>query len=694
MNHSFARITVHVACAIVVIAAPTISSAAEQDTVVINGQRASQEKISDNGALGSRQLLDTPFSVTVVDADDIARRQANSVAQIFINDPSVFSASTSATTNWWGAQVRGMGVRNYYIDGVPMDLTWGGEYPLEPIETVEVLKGLTGFMYGFGTPGGVLEYQTKKPTDQALLSTSLGYRNDGVFFGSIDAGGRLADGNGLGYRLNLGGEFGDAYNSAGVNRSIVSLALDYRLRDNVTWYGNSIYEDSKLEHEPLYFYWDSYTGDSLPDPTYDYKNVSIRNSFYEYQTLNTTTGLKLALSSSWNANVSVGYSRKEHYSNKMFAYLLNEAGDYEGAAYNFSGDLKNYVGQALVDGRFETGLLRHEVVLGANYRRSTGQWGNDWYWNNDFNGNLYQPQPFVVTRDIDFSFAPISEDERQSAAFVSDTVHVGDRWQAILGARYTDYELMDLDGDPTVDSSYDTNEVSPTVALIYNPVANVSLYGSYVESMEGGGRVGEMYANFGELLGATVSRQYEVGAKYEQDRLSFTSAAFRVERAAQIDELRDGLRYLTQDGLTLYDGIEAIASLAATNYLRVGFGATWLDASIDDVSPENEHLLGNRPAGAAKWQVVGNADYRVPSVPGLSVHGSVRYFGDAYYDDANAVLIPHRTLANLGFQYRTNLSGRSVSFTGNVNNLFNEKYWELNTLGEGINASLGMKVDW
>lgn len=671
-----------------------VTAAEQDDTVVITGDRVSQDRVADSGALGPRQLLDTPFSVTVVDADDIARRQANSVAQIFVNDPSVFSSSASATTNWWGAQVRGMGVRNYYVDGVPLDLTWGGEFALEPVESVEVLKGLTGFMYGFGTPGGVLKYETKKPTDRPLLSTALGYRNDGVFYGDIDAGGRFAGGAGLGYRLNVGGEYGDAYNSADVNRSLVSLALDYKLNENLTWFGNTLYEDSKLEHEPLYFYWDSYEGTALPRASYHYDDVTVRGSYYKAQTLNANTGLKWAFSSRWNAGVTVGYSRKEHYSNKMFGYVLNEEGDYEGEAYNFAGDLKNYVGQAIVQGQLETGVIRHELVMGAVYQRRTDQWGNEWYWSNDFNGNLYQPQPFVVTRDIDFSFAPISADERQTAFFASDTLYVGDRWQAILGARYTDYELLDRDGDAEVDSGYKTNEVSPTVALIFKPLQAVSVYGSYVESMEGGGRVGETYANFGELLSATVSRQYEVGAKYDHQRLTFTSAVFRVERAAQIDEFRDGLRYLTQDGLTLYQGAEAIASVKATRNLRVGAGATYLHARIKDASPDNQDLEGNSPAGAAKWQVVANADYRVPAIPSLSVHGSVRYFGDAWYDDINRVRIPHRTLANAGFQYRTNLGGRGVSFTGNVNNLFNKKYWELNTLGEGINASLGMHIDW
>jgi iron complex outermembrane recepter protein len=378
----------------------------------------------------------------------------------------------------------------------------------------------------------------------------------------------------------------------------------------------------------------------------------------------------------------------------MFADLLNEAGDYAGTAYNFAGVLKYTFSQAMVQGRIETGAVRHDLVLGAAYQRSTSQWSNEWYWSHDFDGNIYAAQTFVVTRDIDFSLAPVSEDERQKAIFASDTLYFGSHWQAIVGARFTDYELIDLDGDASVDSSYATDGLSPTFALIFKPAEHTSLYGSYVESMEQGARVGETYANFGEILDATTSKQYELGAKYEVERLTFTTAAFRVERAAQIDQIRNGLRYLTQDGMTIYEGAEAIGRFAVTPQLTAGLGATYLDATIDEVSEDNAALKGRTPSGAARWQIVGNVDYRLPALPGLSVFGNVRYFDDAWYDDANTVQVPSRTLANVGFQYQTRFVGREALIAGSLNNLFDRKYWEMNTFGEGRNGSLSLKVSW
>lgn len=678
----------------------TADPAVTLDAVHVKGERLGLNLNLDasSGALGTKRLLDTPFSVTVVEQEDIEKRGATTLGQVFINDPSVYAAEPSATTAWWGTQIRGIGVTNHYVDGVPMLMEWGGEYPLEAVESVQALKGLGGFMYGFGAPGGIISYRTKRPTAAPLFSTALGWRNDSAFSLHVDASDHIGGPDSLGYRVNVVKEGGDAYNGAGLDRTLIALAVDQPIGDNLLWHAEVLREDNKLKHEPLYFYWDTYEGERLPRPTYDYENVRVRNSYYKAVTTNVTTGLEWRINERWNVDVTVGGSRREHYSNKMFANLLNEAGDYEGSVYNFAGVMRNTVAQALVTGQVVTGGIEHDLVLGAAAQRTWDQWGNDWYWSNDFSGNLYQRLDFLSTHVPDFSLAPVSGDERQMSVFASDAVHFGEHWQAILGARYVDYEQRDLDGDPTVDSRYATSALTPTVALIYKPVDAVSVYASYVESLESAGRVGfdsePPYANAGEVLDATTSKQYEVGAKYQTGRFGITTAAFRVERAAQIDQWRGDERYLVQDGLTLYRGFEAIASVGITDRLDIGVGGLWMDASLEELSPENAALIGNRPAGSSRRQYVANIEYRPAALHGLSLHGNVRYSGDQYYEDANRVLIPGRTVADAGVQYRTTIGGRSATLTGNLNNVFNRKYWNLDMLGEARNASLDLRIDW
>lgn len=674
--------------------------------IIVTGVRTDdgQARVASTGAMGDKTLLDTPFSLTVVDSQDISRRQVTSLGQLFINDPSVFSYASSGTVNWWGTQIRGLGVRSYYIDDVPLMLYWGGDFPLESVADVTALKGLTGFMYGFGAPGGTISYRTKRPTAESMLTTELGYRTNSVIFGRVDAGGPLTTDGKLGYRLNVAGEKGTAYNDANVNRWMGSLALEYAFSPDVKWYATATYEDSNLKSEPFHIYWDSYEDVKLPRVTYDYEKVNIDNSFYKARTLATATGLSWDFAPGWAAKLTYGYNNKKHGSNKMFINMLNRDGDYSGSAYNFGWLDKSHFAQAMLQGTFETGPLRHDIVAGAAFIGTKSYASREFYWSNDFDGNIYQDQDFRVTRDIDFTLEDEPSKEQQRALFLSDTLYLGDHVQAIIGARYTRYKVPATGGDP--ESGYRTSNLSPTFALILKPASHATLYGSYVESLEPGTRVGGEYLNFGELLKATVSKQYEVGAKYEHAGFSLTAAAFRIERVNTADRIvnddidgNDVLdRYLTQDGLSVYKGVEAIASYRIGKDLRLGGGVIHLAPSLRKLSvDENGNpspLEGNIPAEAAKWQITGNADYYVPAVPGLSLFGNVRYFGKGLTSDTNTLFIPSRTIANAGLQYETLVNGRKLTFTGNVNNLFNKKYWSFQNFGEGINGSLSVRVAW
>mgnify|MGYP004710570437 FL=1 len=62
----------------------------------------------------------------------------------------------------------------YKINGTPFFMTTV-ELPLESFEAVQLLKGASGFMYGFNAPGGIIDFQTKKPTDARTFSFDAGY---------------------------------------------------------------------------------------------------------------------------------------------------------------------------------------------------------------------------------------------------------------------------------------------------------------------------------------------------------------------------------------------------------------------------------------------------------------------------------------------------------------------------------------
>ncbi|MGI4985227.1 MAG: TonB-dependent receptor plug domain-containing protein, partial [Janthinobacterium lividum] len=147
------------------------------------------------GALGARSQLDTPFSMSVVTRQDIEDAQPAKLGDLFAADASV-SDNSDANSAWASyITIRGMPIdwqNGFKIDGQPF-ISYGISLPYEQLERVDLLKGLGGFMYGFASPGGIVNYVTKKPpTDVTpVRSVDLGYRNDGVWSEHADLGGRF-----------------------------------------------------------------------------------------------------------------------------------------------------------------------------------------------------------------------------------------------------------------------------------------------------------------------------------------------------------------------------------------------------------------------------------------------------------------------------------------------------------------------
>lgn len=690
-------------------ATPTAANTGEATlpAVTVSGKSTSSaalgylSKTHSTGALGKKAVLDTPFSVAVVDSEEIIERGAKSIGQIFANDAGVYTQTAASTTDWWGTQIRGLPVHNHYVDDIPVLLYWGGDFPVEVAENVSALKGLTGFMHGFGDPGGALSYQLKRPTATPETSVNLGYRNPGLFSVHLDTSNNLGDD--LGVRLNLATDQGLAYNESKADRKVGSLAIDKKFGASLKWFTTVVFEDNRLKGEPIIFDFAEYdavgSGGKPPKVPTNHDHINVDNGYYNSETWLASTGLQWQINDRWDIKYQTGFSRKKHRSNKAFGYLLDSAGNYNGYSYNFAGKLDSTFNQAMLQGSLETGSIKHEIVGGLGLQRSKDRWSNDFYWTNDFDGNIHQDQPFRVTRSPDFSIGRLSGDVSQFYAFASDTLHFGERWQAIVGLRFTDYDQKDVDNNPNNDSSYKAHHTSPTLALIHKPDAHTSIYGSYVEGLEAGTQVRPPYANAGETLGATISKQYEFGIKHDAGAFDYSAALFRVERANQMDELRDTGTYLTQDGLTIYRGLELAGAYQATKQLNLGLSSVYLDATIEKVSAANANLEGNTAPFAPKWQVVANFQYRVAEVPGLKLHGNARYFGSSYVTDANTVRIPSRTTFNAGFSYAVRIQERDWTVIGNVYNLFDKKYWAggstwTGTVGERRNFSLGLRTQF
>ncbi|MFM9926437.1 TonB-dependent receptor [Variovorax sp. H27-G14] len=649
----------------------------------------------NSGALGARSQLETPFSTTVVRSEDIAERQVSKLGDVFALDASV-SDNSGAYSSWASyITVRGLPLdwqNGYRINGQPF-LSYAITLPYEQFEQIELLKGSSGFMYGFGSPGGIVNYVTKKPTDQPVRSIEVGYKTAGVWSEHIDLGGRFGTDDRFGYRLNATHEEGKTYNDGNVRRDAVSLGLDARLTDKLSWSFDSLYQKRTSTGQTPSIYTGGYTGTRLPSTvSADNANLVGPGQHLATDFRFVSTGLQYQLSPDWTLATSYSHSTATRSRNESIAYLQDASGAYDDYRYDGTESHRFNQWQAMATGKLRTGAFEHQVTLGASWQKQVNDYSANSVYQFIGTGNLFAQNTNAYDSTTAFTrYRP--SDITQRAVFASDTLKLSDRWSVLGGLRSTSYEQNGYDTTGLQTSTYRKSGVlTPTLALMFKPAPDTTLYTSYVESLEPGSTVSNLYANDGQLLKPLKSRQYELGLKTERERWSATAALFRIERGA---EYANSANVLVQDGQSIYQGAELGASTRLGSQWQVGGNLMLLDSSYQ----RGSSYVGNRVAGAPKLVATAQVSYDVAQVPGLKLSADMKYTGGTMLDASNQLSLPGYTIANIGASYTTRIGGRNTTFRAAINNLANRRYWEYQydnyiKPGDPRTFSLSAKLDF
>ena len=625
----------------------------------------------DSGALGARSQLDTPFSATVIKSEDLAERQVTKLGDVFALDSSV-SDNSGAYTSWASyVTVRGLPLdwqNSYRIDGKPF-MSYATTLPYEHFEQVELLKGLSGFMYGFAQPGGMINYVTKKPTDAPVRSVSVGYLSDSIWSENIDLGGRVGADDMFGYRLNATHEEGDTFYGGPTKRDSVSLALDARLTRDLTWNFNGLYlKRDTSDHTPSIFT-TSYTGTDLPRAIRgDNQRLVGPGQFLKTELQHYSTGLKYQLAPAWTLSADVSHSTSKRVRNEGSVYLLDPGGTYDDVRSDSDEGHQFDYYSAMLEGNITTGAVGHQINIGASWQKQRNDYTANAFYQSIGSGNIYQqnqnayesPGNLIKYRNSDIT---------QKSVFASDTIQLSDHWSVLAGLRHTQYEQNGYLTTGVRDTSYEKSKTTPTVALMFKPEPDTTWYTSYVESLEPGSIVDSTYANRDTLLNPLMSKQYEFGVKTEKEHWSATAALFRIERGA---EYRNAGNFRVQNGEEIYQGLELAGAMRLGAQWDVLGNLMFLDTSYE----KGEANIGNRVEGAPKFTAAAQVAYRVAQVPGLKLMADAKYTGDVMLNAANKLKVPGYTLINVGASYLTRINGRDTTFRAAINNLADKKTWQ------------------
>jgi iron complex outermembrane recepter protein len=625
------------------------------------------------GALGSRSQLDTPYSTTVVTGEELADRQVKKLGDVFAEDASV--SDNGNRYNAWASYitVRGMQLdwqNGYRIDGQPFN-SYGITMPYEQLESVQLLKGLSGFMYGFGAPGGVVNYVTKKPptSDKLIASVDVGYASTGVWSEHLDLGGRVGPDSMFGYRFNATHEEGKTYNDGNVRRDSFSLATDARITRDLTATFGALYQERRSSGITTALSTAQYTGTSLPATLSGGSSTLVTPDQYLNTNLQIyTAGLRYNVNQDWTVSASYSFSKSTRYRNESTFYLLDPSGDYND--YRFQGKEGHQLGtwQVMAEGQVKTGPLQHQLVFGAAYQKQTNDYTANSFYGLLGTGNIYQPNENRYDSSGFYTYR--NADITQKALFASDTIALTERWSVLGGLRYTNYDQRGYNLDGTTASTYSKNGVvTPSVALMFKLTPGTTLYASYVESLEAGTVVGTSYANSGAILNPLRSKQYELGVKSQNDRWSATAALFRIERGAQY---ANSDNVYVDDGESVFEGAEAGTDVHIGRDWTVGADLMWIATHYQKGTSYN----GNRVAGAPGFVAAAHVNYAVPVVPGLTIGANAKFTGNTNLNPSGDLNVPGYMIYSLGATYTTRVAGHNVGVRAAIDNLTNRRYWE------------------
>jgi iron complex outermembrane receptor protein len=654
----------------------------ELPAVQVQGQEESgyRTDTASVGGFSEAPLLDTPASITVINAALIKDQQARLLSEVLRNDASV-GDSYAPIGYYENFVVRGFSLNaasSYKING--RTITGEQNVALENKQQVEVLKGLAGLQSGISEPGGVINYVTKRPEDVRSVTVSTDDRGSGYI--ATDVGGWFGSEQQFGLRANVAHEDLNAYvEHANGQRDFVSLAFDWNISPDALLQLDAEYQNKQQRSVPGY---QLLGGTQVPHDASPKKLLGHQSGSHQVgiDSLNLNGKFEYRFSDQWKGSVSAARSQVVIDDYSSFAWggdtqgvgnYFTPEGNYDIYDYRSPDDTRrNDEVQAAMTGLFETAGLGHELTFGTSAfrrvidkRKSVNEWIGS--------GNIYEDAPTFTPTDKPLNDSHRNLDSRQYGLFVTDRIRFNEQWQTILGGREVRLDEKAFDEDGNESRHTQQYVFLPQASLIYKPVENISLYTSYSKGLSLGGTAPWFASNSGDTLAPTVSRQIEAGVKYDWRRISFAAAVFQTRQAYQYARPAGDTFTYVQQGEQKNTGLELSANGWATDRLQIATSVAAIRARVNNSgTPDYEgHQAINVPTLRASVY----ADYALPWMNGLALLGGVQYSARKYANRTGNVEVGDYAVVNVGSRYTTKIDGYETVFRLSVDNLFDKRYW-------------------
>ncbi|MFU8790157.1 MAG: TonB-dependent siderophore receptor [Methylobacter sp.] len=610
---------------------------------------------SDTATRTSASVLATPFSVGVINQallqDSMALRLEDSA--LFVSGVEQSSADSGFNTD---LRIRGFTTAgSAYLDGV-LDNQRFQVRDMALVERVEILKGHSSVLYGSGSPGGTVNYISKKPQDQ--FKHSLSYQAGSYDFNRAvaDSTGPLNDAKTLLYRVVVAGQVADDFRE-NITHDRVTVA------PSLTWLyqpGGSLDVGFEYSNQNQPYRFDNvYTQNQV---VYDQSYVDPRTrSDRHYWRF--SAALKQALSDNWSLHVASHYFHVEREDLLFGFFSFVTPTTLSGYYRDIHNHYDQYSVRSEIHGQFDLWGGQHQLVSGVERNASDDRLNSDRRIGG-YTLDVYQPvfnYPVPATTRLD-------RDQKQVeyGFYVNDRLDMGRFWHVTGGLRYSLFDADSWQNDVFVPMT-DQDALTFNAGLSFTPVDNVAGYFGYSQSFQPNSGTDRNL----KFLPARQGDLYELGVKsaWLDQRLGVSAAIYQLSQ----DNLsgRDPVDrdFLVANGAVRGRGFELDVSGQVLPSLQIMANYSWMNTRFTRHSAWQGNGFRSTPKHSGTlW---GHYQLPIASLPGqFKIGGGLVLVGRRFGDDANSFKVPGYMRPDVVAHYQW----EQFDFRFKVENMLDKRY--------------------
>lgn len=633
------------------------------------------ENVIINAYENNRKLIEVPAAISLVNMRDLNRYDNTTIVEALNTKAGVRMDERSPGSyrlNIRGSSLRSpFGVRNVkiYYNGIPFTDPGGNSYLNQlgfyNVQSVEIIKGPAGSIYGAGTGGVLLINSDSK---QFRRGVSLNYNFGSYGLQNIHVNARLGDSS-LQNSINYQHQTSDGYRAnTAMRRDVVTWNVQLKKNERTVLsthflFGDLTYQTPGALTKTEY----------VANPRSSRPRVGMSPSAQEAQatfyakTFLAGLSLEQKISSNWK-NISSMYGAYSQNRNPNFRNYSRTSEPHFGGRtlFQFNKSLGNTQFTLNTGAEFQQSFNTQRVY--KNIGGEPGELQTD--------DEIYNTQGFI---------------------FAQGNLEIPRGWIVTVGTSLNEsimkFERLSI-LNPQKEERNFKNEIAPRLAILKKLHNNISLYGNIARGFSAPS-TSELLPStdiWNTKLQAESGINYEIGSRGNIFRNKFyfdiNAYYFRLKNAIILKRDTSGADYFDNAGSANQYGIEAYFSyelmnnpLKFFNYGHVYFSSTTNDFHYDEYAVGGMDYSGNKMPGVAPQTNAAGVDIKTS----VGLYGSTTFFysGKIILNDANTEAAAPYNLVGIKIGYNYSLSFKtSFNFFAGVQNLFDERY----SLGNDINA--------